>query len=241
MSFDREQWERKLARLAEVVERRTLARIVAALGDPPAFSNIPASLWSEIEEQYRNAIDQVFRDMYRAQAQSVAGSAAGTVDFTLTNEQAARWARGYSFDLVKGMTDNLRAGLQSAISSFFTEQGTTTGDLTARLQTLWGSKSRAEMIAITEVTRASEQAKPDVEREIKSRNPAIDFDVFWETDKDEYVCPICRPLQGTKAAPGGQFVHPITGATYEPPAHPRCRCRTRRVMVVRGKKAVEVG
>ena len=40
------------------------------------------------------------------------------IDYTLTNVEAAKWAAGYSFDLVKGIDSTTVAALQNAISTF---------------------------------------------------------------------------------------------------------------------------
>lgn len=44
----------------------------------------------------------------------------------------------------------------------------------------------------------------------------------WLTSDDERVCPICAPLDGTKAKLGETF----EGGFEAPPAHPNCRCTT---------------
>jgi len=83
------------------------------------------------------------------------------------------------------------------------------------------SPARAEMAAITEVTRAISAAEfgiagylatvddPGLRKVLRS---------VWYTALDERVCPICEPLHGLGKEEWGK-AFPLG-----PPAHPRCRC-----------------
>lgn len=148
------------------------------------------------------------------------------VDWALVNEAASEWSRRYTYDLVRGITDHTREALQRAVGDFF-EEGLTRGDLEGRLSSLFGPV-RAEMIAVTEVTRAAAEGQQGLVSEVAAQG--IEMVDAWSTRNDELVCPICGPLHGRDAdgyGPGRTpyWIHPLSGQRYEkPPAHPRCRC-----------------
>lgn len=79
------------------------------------------------------------------------------------------------------------------------------------------SPERAAGIAATEVTRANTAGEVPVilsyEKHTGHRLVAI-----WNTEEDEKVCPICKPLDGLPEAWWQ------TEALSGPPAHPNCRC-----------------
>lgn len=85
-----------------------------------------------------------------------------------------------------------------------------------RLATI-ADRSRAEAIAITEITAAQTAGGEYAATEYVAVT-GISLNAVWITERDSRVCPICNPLQGTKRDvwsmrfPNG------------PPAHPRCRC-----------------
>lgn len=79
------------------------------------------------------------------------------------------------------------------------------------------TKTRAEVIALTETARAIST----VQLETFKRNGIREKE--WATARDERVCPVCGPLHGKVIKiddyfESGEFVE---GA---PPIHPRCRC-----------------
>jgi len=131
------------------------------------------------------------------------------VDWGLVNQGAIDWAARYTFELVKGIHDTDRKMLQSAIRGYF-EQEQTIGELEKQIRRSF-SPVRAEMIAQTEVTRASSQGEQKVAQELEKQG--IRLTPIWNTSVDERVCPICMPRNGKE----------ITDGLF-PPAHPRCRC-----------------
>jgi hypothetical protein len=132
------------------------------------------------------------------------------VDWGLVNTNAVSWADKYTFDLVRGIGQTTMAGLQQTIPQFY-EQGWNLGQLRTALER-WYSPARAEMIAITETTRAATEGERQIVAEIE-RQSGIEMIPIWKTSKDERVCPICSPRDNK----------PIDDGMY-PPAHPNCRC-----------------
>jgi len=76
---------------------------------------------------------------------------------------------------------------------------------------------RAEQIAITETTRAI-SAGEELIALILLQMMQTELVPIWHTERDERVCPICRPLHGTGKEVYGRI------SPSGPPAHPNCRC-----------------
>lgn len=128
---------------------------------------------------------------------------------------ASAWARTYTYDLVKGLTDTTTTVIQHAVSSYLETPGMTKAQVEALLQGAF-SPRRAESIAITEITRAASAATTQYQGMLASAG--LTFTRVWRTVGEAGVCPICDPLNGkTEAVWGEQFP---SGS----PAHPRCRC-----------------
>lgn len=158
-------------------------------------------------------------------------------DWTLANQSAAEWVESYTFDLVTGITDTTMERLQIAIPEWI-NNGDPLQSLYDDLTPMFG-RSRAELIASTEVTRAYAEGNAQA-----YRASGVVRAMEWRTANDEKVCPECGPLGGLHNDGGGQspkplghqigavselsnpkFTHPVTGKVYGlPPAHPRCRC-----------------
>jgi len=145
--------------------------------------------------------------------QALAGLGEGvSVDFALVNRAVEKWAREMGLELVKGINDTSRKAATQAIADWI-DSGAAIDDLMALLEP-WFGATRAEMIAVTEVTRAFAEGNVAAWRE----SGVVDR-VKWQTAVDELVCPICGPLAGTTDTLDGDF-----GGVGHPPAHVRCRC-----------------
>jgi hypothetical protein len=95
----------------------------------------------------------------------------------------------------------------------FYQEGWNLSDLQTELEK-WYSPVRAEMISVTETTRAAAEGERAFAEQME-RELGVQLIPIWQTSNDEIVrrCPICWPKHGK----------PITDGNY-PPAHPRCRC-----------------
>jgi hypothetical protein len=100
--------------------------------------------------------------------------------------------------------------LNEIIPRFYEEQWNL-GQLRSDLERYY-SPVRAEMIAVTETTRAAVEGERALVDALQKES-GIAMVPIWQTSNDERVCPICGPKHGK----------PITDGQY-PPAHPRCRC-----------------
>ena len=137
------------------------------------------------------------------------------------NHQAVNWARSHTEEVLREMwrnRQNITAELLAnarqvgEIIGQGYEEGLTIREISQRLQSYY-SPVRAEMIAVTETTRAVVEGErayvAELERETGQRMIPI-----WMTANDERVCPICAPRNEK----------PILNSADFPPAHPRCRC-----------------
>jgi hypothetical protein len=213
----RSQLERELARALINPHNRLLRELRRLLGDgwrngTVSLASIPDEFWVTLERQYAGVLtgrlERLFLRAAEAQALAV-GSAA------VVNLGAAEWATSYSFELVRGLRDTSQASLQRLISEFYSsapESARTTGELSARLGKIFGAV-RAEMIAVTEVTRASVEGERAQVRELAAQGVVLV--ATWQTANDELVCPVCGPRNGRREGDGWDS---------PPPAHPRCRC-----------------
>jgi len=226
---DRMDWESevvgRLARLLQVQK----AQILELLGDPPDINNIPESVWREHGDQLFRALEKDSLAIYIAAAEHILASQPIGVDWGLVNEHAARWAREHARDLALDISSTNRQNVAEALAGFF-EQQQTIGDLRNRLASLFGPV-RAELIASTEVTRAAVEGELDLVRELGKEG--VELTAFWVTERDEKVCPICKPLDKQPESPEGGFVPEGESGPGipHPPAHPRCRCWLNHVYV----------
>lgn len=208
---NRSDWEAQLARALARLQQRELKRLLDALGDPPDLNNLYPEFWNEFSTTMRGELIPTLEGIFLDSAEQLLGTTSIGVDWALINAQAARWAEQYSYDLVRGIAENTRAALQQKVSAYF-RNGLTQQDLRASLQNLFGPV-RAEMIAVTETTRASVNGELAIVREIEKNGIAMI--AVWNTNNDDFVCKICGPRNQRKKGDGWYTL---------PPAHPRCRC-----------------
>ena len=209
-----------LGRVAQALQARWRA-LLEALGDSPEMPE--REYWDEEQRELRQGILPGMEQVALEGAQVAVAEleALGLMlDWTLVNQAAADWARQYTFELVKGITKTSRKALQTQLANWI-ESGEALPDLARRLETIYGPV-RAEMIAVTEATRAYAEGNTKtwgISDVVEARR--------WNTANDDDVCRICAPLNGEVRKLGEAF----TGGIENPPAHPRCRCWVTPVIV----------
>lgn len=219
---NRDELERRLARKLGKLNRVQLGRLLEYLGDPPLIANVPASFWDEAGMELAQALAPFLEEVYIEQSLELMNSQPIGIDPALINWNAVNWATDYTFDLVKGIDETSRQTLQRVVGDYY-EKGQTMGaafdelakaesynTLTRRLERTW-SPARAEMIAVTEITRAATEGERMIARELNKEG--VQMIPIWHTNNDALVCSICAPRNGQE----------IKDDLY-PPAHPRCRC-----------------
>lgn len=210
--INRDELESKLARIVGKEMRSQLTRLMEYLGDPPKLENVPETFWQDGGKQLRGVVQPFFEQVFLDQAEGLMKDIGIGVDWTLVNQAAINWASSYTFDLVTGIDKTSQELLRKSVSDYFGSQ-MTIGDLERRLTGTFGPV-RAEMIAVTEVTRASVQGELALVAEIEKNNN-VKMIPIWNTNNDELVCPVCGPINGKQQGDGWHV---------PPPAHPRCRC-----------------
>lgn len=225
---NRDELERKLGRKLGRVQRSWMMRLLEELGDPPKVENVSAAFWTKVGKELAAIIAPFLEEIFLDQARSLMMSQPVGVDWALVNEGAVNFARNYTFELVRGVNRTTQQALQRAVSAYF-EREQTIGDLQRSISHLFGP-TRAEAIAVTEVTRASAEGEYQVAKDLRAQG--VDMIPYWQTNMDELVCPICAPLNdreadGFDALGKPYWIHPENGNQYQHPAHPRCRCGPR--------------
>lgn len=195
-----------------LAQKKRLLEIV----ESSPINSIDNTFWANEDRVIADSIFLLMRDaVLDAVDAELWELAAFGIDIAKANETSIKWAREYTFELVKGINANTQKTIADSIAWYFSNPGTTVGELNELLSPTFGP-ARAEMIAVTEVTRAYSQGVEIADNELKQLG--IETDEFWETNYDELVCDICGTLDGKKK--GEEWDTP-------PPAHPRCRCWTR--------------
>lgn len=204
-------YEDKLRRSIQAVLSARLDAVIAALeagGDAVgALGELPAEL--------RAAIQPVLVDAVVSEALAQMALVGLYADVAVVNDAALLWAQQYSYELVSGLTDTTREIVRHAVAEIIRTPGMTNADIRQMLEPAFGSV-RAEMIAITEVTRAYAQATTIYQKLLGEFG--LEMARVWRTSNDERVCPVCGPNDDK---PEWEWTHPDG-----PPAHPRCRCWT---------------
>lgn len=208
--IDRDALERRLARIVGRDLRSELDKLMDYLGNPPRLENVPITYWQNGWHDIAKDVEPVLMDIYLRQAEVLMAEISIGVDWGLVNTAAAEWSRKHGETVLKELFNTTYEGVSRTIPRFY-EEGWNLGELRTALER-WHSPVRAEMIAITETTRAAVEGERVIVDRLR-RDSGIEMIPFWQTANDERVCPICGPKHGK----------PITDGEY-PPAHPRCRC-----------------
>lgn len=211
--------ERRHTRAVQAALEAQLAAIVAeqiAMGDVNAAAE---RIEGEETDNLRNALLAL---LFAAVALGVDNADDQLAEISLSidtidaTETAREWARTYSYELVRGLNANSKRMVSNALREWI-GSGRDIEELASELAPIFGRK-RAEVITITETTRAFNQGYIEGLREA-----GIERKQWW-TRQDERVCPICRPLHG-KTLPLDEMFETVKGdLIIGPPAHPRCRC-----------------
>jgi hypothetical protein len=206
---NRAELEAELARRFSKLSAAHRRELLSLLGNPPSIGNVPAAFWEKVAAELNGSFVPFLAQIFLDSAERILPDLPIGVDWGLVNERAANWARQYSYELIRNITNTSRRATQEAVAAFF-ERGQTRGDLEAALTRLFGP-TRASMIAVTEVTRAASNGEREIARELAAEG--VEMIPIWQTNNDELVCPICGPRHGKQ----------ITDNAY-PPAHVNCRC-----------------
>lgn len=142
------------------------------------------------------------------------------VDFDTVNPYVAESILRNAFDLVKidgpqSVVASTRAQLRRLMATLYGQPDLSGKGFVAALEHLFG-RTRAEMIAVTEMTSAYAEAGLAAARIMgQELGLRMGYDVLTAADED--VCTICLD-----AAAEGPY--PMEDEEHKPALHPRCRC-----------------
>ena len=162
---------------------------------------------------------------------------AAFVDFDVLTDAVLRRVSSFRIEVLEPMNATTRKAIQKDISDWITSGenfNVFKKAFTKTMDEIVISATRAEMIAVTEITRLFAEGN-----KLAWEATGLVSGKVWRTAEDDLVCPICRPLNGkiveidenfsllpeemteellTQATGGAEFIW------QTPPAHPRCRC-----------------
>jgi hypothetical protein len=208
--IDREQLERKLARLILALERKYLNIMENGGGGA-----LPYGFWDDYERELRHQIARPLR-------QHIEQSFSNYSDYVEFIDKAGAvsdidTAMTQAFDEVaRGVADNSRRQFEALLG-----QGVSYDEIIERMAIRFSS-GHAEQIAVTELTRAEGYFSDALQSRLSEQG--VESQIRWQTSEDEKVCPICAPLDHKLKKDGGWLTK--FGLIERPPAHPNCRCKT---------------
>jgi hypothetical protein len=208
--INRDELERRLARIVGRDLRSELRTLMDLLGNPPRLANVPNDYWSNGWRDIQKDVEPVLLDVFLNQAEGLMTEIGIGTNWDLVNTTASQWARQHTEGMLQQLFNTRYDHLNQVIPRFYEEQWNL-GQLRNELER-WYSPVRAEMIAVTETTRAAVEGERALVEALQKES-GIRMVPIWQTSNDERVCPICGPKHGIE----------ITDGKF-PPAHPRCRC-----------------
>lgn len=208
-AISRGQVERRIKTLVGDAFGNSLSAVVAAImaGVEPDLGMLSAELRAALQPE----LTKLAYEVGMATMLEVGVS----FDPVRMNLAAIDWAANYTFELVSGLTKTTEEVVKSAMHAYLTTPGMTNADLEALLAPAFGPV-RAEMIAVTEVTRAYSAATNTYQALLGEMGAK--FVRIWNTSADDKVCLLCVPLNG-KPESAWKRDYPSG-----PPAHVNCRC-----------------
>ena len=133
---NRDELERKMARLLGKYNRQQLAELMELMKNSPSLANVPFEFWSKSQQELVKLLMPFSEMVYLEAAGRMLETVPIGVDWALVNTAAADWARSYS-TLLAGQINNtsrqaIATSIRNSIASFF-EEGLTMGQLEERL------------------------------------------------------------------------------------------------------------
>lgn len=180
-------------------QRRELGKILRSGAKPGS------AFWANVAKETRTNTSLLMLPVHE-RGGTMAGGARAAV------KQAARdWALTHSKELATGLNQTSKEALAELAKHLKSVKSDRARNklIDEGLKTIFGA-SRAEMIAVTEVTTAFTAGHLAVLGD--------DADGIWRISDKGKVCPRCRALNGTRRKVWGKV------APLGPPLHPFCNC-----------------
>lgn len=232
---DRDGIEAQIARaLAELLGKHA-AELLALLGAGVVAANLTEEVFTKQAAEYAAILAPALGALAQSSSEELLALLPVDVDDADLSGALAAWTSEYTGELVRGITATNRGKLAQLISQYF-ERSETIGELERKIARLFGPR-RAETIAVTEVTAASANGELLVGQLLKAQD--VDLVPTWHTNRDDHVCPICRPFDQVQQS-SGVFTSRDGLQLNSPPAHPRCRCFLSHSILRNGRKVLTV-
>lgn len=166
--------------------------------------------WTRADKRFYELIFPIVLDSTLDAARTGSLMVGTDIGWDVVHEAARQWAHQYTYQLVRGINRTTADYVQKSVSAWI-DSGARLDVLRTTLEPMFG-RERANLIAITEVTRAYARGN-----EIAWGETGVveEFDVM--TAEDVVVCLVCDD----KAASGP---YPLGSSEGEMPFHPGCRC-----------------
>lgn len=222
--MSRSDWEVEISRGIVQKGRGWIDEILAGLGDPPDEANLSSGIWQQMERELTALLYAGLEAAFQDAALDLVLEAGFEVDWSMVNQAAADFARANAYTASRYCTETTHKIVGDLVGRFYRE-GWDLAKLQKELMAAGFPPVRANLIAITEVTKASSEAARFAARLGMQAGGEQVLVAEWMTMADERVCPTCGPLHGMQVQDGQPFTHPRTGEQIDqPPAHPACRC-----------------
>lgn len=135
------------------------------------------------------------------------------ITWEAVNQLAIDWAKNYTALVVGQISKTSMAAFLEKFQPWL-ESGAPLPELIAQLEPYYGA-IRAEMIAVTEVTRAFAEGNLQF-----WLNTGMVSGYNFRTARDDKVCPLCDHKEGSAS----RNPHRLDDYDDMPPRHVRCRC-----------------
>ena len=224
---EKEQMEARIAAIMRRIFRKQRAIIRARLEqmypDRKALINVPViGFIEDWEPEDEAALIKALLDAVKGGVILFGTGKIPGINEEMVHAEALAFVRSYFYDTFKEeLTKSTIRALEKALTSFISSPGYTIGQLIGDISPVFGA-SRAERIAVTEVTRAYASGQRLMGEELRREYPDIQIVKQWFTNNDELVCDYCGALDGLIVE--ADEMYDEANSVFEPPRHPRCRC-----------------
>lgn len=215
--MNRTQLERKLARELAKVETEFLRRLVDELGHPPMIEALSPQYWDDYARAIRHVLMDNIQGIGLSQVAELMDQIGIGIDVNDVVADVISWSDSAVAQLVEDMVAKTKNTVDKLVRTANINDYTQ-DEFINRLAYRFGPV-HAEMVAVTEVTRALTWATHELQAGLARQG--INTFRRWVTAEDDKVCPICAPLDNTTLESGAWE---RAGLPDGPPAHPRCRC-----------------
>lgn len=224
------KFEKAVSQLFNGQKERVKDELKKVLNDRKAYKSKKFDLL-DADAEVKATIDlftPLMANLFEAEGQAAYDALGIEDDFVITPE-IKKFIERNTKKLAGSMTDTTSTEIRKIIVEGI-EAGEGIDELTSRIDDYAGfGDARAQMIAITEVSRGQNQA------ELKAwEESGVVASVVWYTAEDERVDDQCADLHGKEIDLGDDFlsvsemgsmgIQNYNGAIDGPPLHPSCRC-----------------